>query len=44
MEMADDPWTSYLSKLQDFSINTSKQSFSCVQDGRVNGRKCAVGI
>jgi len=30
MEMADDPWTSYLSKLQDFSINTSKQSFSFV--------------
>jgi len=30
VEMADDPWTSYLSQIQDFSITTSKQSFHFV--------------
>lgn len=30
VEMADDPWTSYLSQLQDFSITSQKQSFSFV--------------
>lgn len=30
LEMADDPWTSYLSKIQDFSITDTKQKFSFV--------------
>jgi hypothetical protein len=30
VEMADEPWTSYLSQIQNFSILTSKQTFSFV--------------
>jgi len=42
VEMADDPWTSYLSELQNFNLTTQKQSFSFVfameQPTDINGR------